>query len=68
MNAQSIGEIAGLVWKYLQTNGKSTLRALEKEVEAPTDLVPMAVGWLAREGKIEIGQEKRSVQIWLVEA
>jgi hypothetical protein len=67
MNIQTIGEVAGLVWNFLQSNGKSTLRVLEKEVDASPDLVQMAVGWLAREGKVEIEQEKRSIKVWLAD-
>jgi hypothetical protein len=28
-------------------------------------VVFMAIGWLAREGKLEFGQENRSTQVWL---
>ena len=63
-----IGETAGLVWKFLQSNGDSSLSALEKGVEAPRSMVSMAVGWLAREGKIEVKDEKRAVRIILRDA
>ena len=63
-----IGETAGLVWKFLQSNGDSSLSALEKGVEAPRSMVSMAVGWLAREGKIEVKDEKRAVRIVLRDA
>jgi hypothetical protein len=63
-----IGETAGLVWNFLQSNGDSSLSALEKGVEAPRSMVSMAVGWLAREGKIEVKDEKRAVRIVLRDA
>ena len=63
-----IGETAGLVWNFLQSNGESSLSALEKGVEAPRSMVSMAVGWLAREGKIEVKDEKRAVRIVLRDA
>ena len=63
-----IGETAGLVWNFLQSNGDSSLSALEKGVEAPRSMVSMAVGWLAREGKIEVKDEKRAVRIILRDA
>ena len=65
---KTIGETAGLVWNFLRSNGESTLSTLEKEVEAPRSLVSMAVGWLAREGKIELKDEKRAVRITLRDA
>jgi hypothetical protein len=49
-----IGETAGLVWHQLDKNGPRTLAQLAKDVDAPRDNVMQAVGWLAREGKIEI--------------
>jgi hypothetical protein len=63
-----IGETAGLVWNYLRSNGDCSLSALEKGVEAPRSMVSMAVGWLAREGKIEVKDEKRAVRIVLRDA
>lgn len=65
---KTIGETAGLVWNFLRSNGESTLSTLEKKVEAPRSLVSMAVGWLAREGKIELKDEKRAVRITLRDA
>jgi hypothetical protein len=65
VDTQSIGETAGDVWKFLEDHGKSTMTAVEKGVKAPAELVPMDVGWLAREGKLEMAQEKRSVYLWL---
>jgi len=62
-----IGETAGLVWDFLQSHGESTLTGLEKGVEAPKAMVSMAVGWLAREGKIAVKDEKRAVRISLRE-
>jgi hypothetical protein len=66
-NTQTIGETAGAVWEYLKDHGKSTLRAVQNGVESPAGTVPMAVGWLAREGKVELAQEKRTMYIWLKE-
>ena len=65
MEIKTIGETAGLVWNFLRSNGECSLSALEKRVEAPRSIVNMAVGWLAREGKIEVKDEKRKVRISL---
>jgi hypothetical protein len=66
MDIYMIGKTAGLAWQYLATHGKTTLRTLEKEIDAPPGIVFMSIGWLAREGKIELGKDKRSIYIWLV--
>ncbi|MGB7947630.1 MAG: winged helix-turn-helix domain-containing protein [Candidatus Binatia bacterium] len=62
---EAIGETAGLVWEFLRSNGESSLSALEKGVKAPRSAVSMAVGWLAREGKIQMKDEKRTLRIAL---
>jgi hypothetical protein len=67
INPQAIGETAGAVWQYLKDHGKSTLKALERGVGAPAEAIAMAAGWLAREGKVEVAQEKRSIYLWLRE-
>ncbi len=64
---QAIGEAAGQVWSVLKRQGKASLSAVEREVDAPQGLTHMAIGWLAREGKIEIGQDKRAISLWLTE-
>jgi hypothetical protein len=50
-----IGHVAGEVWAALQKDGELTLVALKKAVKAPPDLVVAAIGWLAREDKLEFG-------------
>jgi winged helix-turn-helix protein DUF2582 len=64
---ETIGETAGQVWNFLRSNGDCSLTALEKGVKAPKPMVSMAVGWLAREGKIAVKDEKRAVRISLRE-
>ncbi len=54
-----IGEVAGEVWHALDQGGPMTLTHLAKKVGAQRDTVMQAVGWLAREGKIEIEEAKR---------
>ena len=62
-----LGETAGKIWERLQRNGKSTLTELETKVESPKALTHMALGWLAREGKLDFCAEGRAVKIWLRE-
>ncbi|HNX49539.1 MAG TPA: winged helix-turn-helix domain-containing protein [Thermoanaerobaculaceae bacterium] len=60
-----IGEAAGKVWHFLDEHGRSSLATLENGIEAPRGMVLMAVGWLAREGKVELAQEGRTTIAWL---
>lgn len=65
---ESIGTVAGLVWQYLVDHGPVTLSKLAREIDVPRDMVMQGVGWLAREGKIEFHEGRRSKLISLVEA
>ena len=48
-----IGTAAGVVWRYLEQHGPVTLFQLKKELELTGTQVERAIGWLAREGKID---------------
>ena len=56
---QQVGETAGAVWHALADHGPSSLAKLVERVGGNRDLVMQAIGWLAREGKIEIAETKR---------
>ena len=64
---QAVGETAGRVWQVLYRNGKSSLSVVKRETKIPEPLVLMAVGWLAREGKIDFHRQGRALQLWLKE-
>ncbi len=55
-----IGQTAGAVWQLLSQKGPQSLAKLVKEVDAPRDTVMQALGWLAREDKIEIEEDNRT--------
>jgi len=61
----SIGEIAGRVWLYLSQNGKVSASKLIREVGTPRDSTQRAIGWLAREDKINIEKAGRTEKIFL---
>jgi hypothetical protein len=56
----SIGEMAGVVWSTLSQNGPMTMAKLVKAIGEPRDTIMQALGWLAREEKINIVEEHRS--------
>ena len=51
MITTKIGENAGLIWNALQ-DGALTLKALKKATKLKNDDLNLALGWLAREGKV----------------
>ncbi len=55
-----VGETAGLVWHILSQNGSLSVAKLVKATGEPRDVVMQALGWLAREEKIQIEEEGRS--------
>lgn len=54
MNKRSIGTNAGFIWNLLNNNQKWNIKQLCKESGLPEKEVYCAIGWLARENKIEI--------------
>lgn len=54
-----IGEAAGAVWKTLNKNGPLSVAKLAEATNVNRDLFMQALGWLAREDKIDINETKR---------
>ncbi len=62
---EQVGGAAGEVWHLLNQGGPQTLAQLKKKLNGSSELLGFAVGWLAREDKLEILQEKRSILLRL---
>lgn len=62
---EQIGETAGIVWNLLADHGQMSPAKLAKAIDAPRDVVMQAVGWLAREDKVEIEESSRGRVICL---
>jgi hypothetical protein len=60
-----IGDVAGDVWQLLTERNGQSLAAIKKSIDAPADVVLAAVGWLAREEKLEFEESRRSVMVSL---
>lgn len=60
-----IGEVAGYVWDFLKSEGASSVTAITDAIEAPSTKVYMAIGWLAREDKIEFEDAGRGKKVRL---
>ncbi len=59
-HVMQIGETAGAVWETLTDSGPLTMAKLVRVIGQPRDLVMQALGWLAREDKIWIEEDRRS--------
>ena len=62
---QQIGETAGAVWRVLNENGALSQAKLLERVGGNRDLALQAIGWLAREDKLDISETKRGRTIGL---
>jgi hypothetical protein len=60
-----VGEAAGKVWQALSAEGPQTVAQLKKQLNGTSEVVNFALGWLAREDKVEIIQDKKTFKIKL---
>lgn len=61
----TIGHAAGDVWNLLNEKGPQTLTDVKKSLTASSDVILAAVGWLAREDKLEFSTSGKTVKIGL---
>ncbi len=60
-----VGETAGKIYQALSSGGPQTVSQLKKKVDGSGELVNFALGWLAREGKIDMVMEKKNIHVQL---
>lgn len=60
-----IGEVAGEVWDFLESEGESSVSAIVDSVDASRSKAQMAIGWLAREGKLQFEENGRGNSVRL---
>jgi hypothetical protein len=65
---EKIGETAGEIWKILQDKEKLNIAQLPKLLNKNEMLGYQALGWLAREGKINYHTKGKSTFISLIES
>ena len=63
--SDNIGNVAGTIWNYLETNNEATVTKITREIGATERSVLMGIGWLAREGKLDFNQRKQGTYITL---
>jgi hypothetical protein len=54
-----IGETSGMIWHVLDQKGPLSTSKLVKMIDQPRDTIMQAIGWLAREDKIDIEDTSR---------
>ena len=64
MNVETIGLWAGAVWNALNdANGTLDVKGLKKATKLKEKEVFAAIGWLAREGKVNIVADEAEKQV-----
>ena len=62
---EQVGETAGKIWHLLDDSGPQTLAQIKKKFNGSGEVVVFALGWLAREDKVDISQDKKSLKVAL---
>ena len=60
-----VGDTAGKVWHILNDSGPQTVAQLKKKLNGTGDVLNFALGWLAREDKVDIVADKKSFKVSL---
>ena len=60
-----VAHTAGVIWHALNGKGPVKFTALQRQTKLPAPLLHMGLGWLAREGKVELTPNGRSFYITL---
>ena len=62
---EQVGVTAGEVWHVLNDFGPQTVAQLKKRLNGSGELVGFALGWLAREDKVDISPDKKTFKVAL---
>lgn len=66
MNVEIIGNWAGLVWEALNGKGQLGVKALKRATKLKEKEIYAALGWLAREGKLNVEETETDVMVTLL--
>ena len=64
MFTEKIGTNAGLIWAALE-NGELQIKAVKKATKLTEKDLNLALGWLAREGKVSFREEEKELFVSL---
>ncbi|MBQ2235999.1 MAG: winged helix-turn-helix domain-containing protein [Muribaculaceae bacterium] len=67
MNVEIIGNWAGAAWNALNdAQAPLGLKAIKKATKLKVNELYAAIGWLAREGKIEVKETEADIEVTLL--
>lgn len=62
---EAIGDAAGKIYRYLEAQGSRSVSQIQRDTRLSQSLTYLALGWLAREGKVRFAQERRALLVSL---
>lgn len=64
----TIGQSAGQIWEYLSgsKNCEATLTKMKKDLDLKGNFAELGLGWLAREGKVDISKSGATTKVKLL--
>jgi len=65
---ERIGKTAGEIWTFLRQTNEVAISRLPRVLKEKTAVVYQALGWLAREGKVEYRTEGKRTLVSLTES
>jgi len=71
MNVETIGNNAGLIWQALSTADALGVKQIKKATKLKDKELFAALGWLAREGKVNIcadDEDEKELVVSLIQA
>jgi len=60
-----IGIVAGEIWHFLDKKGEVYLSQLFEGLDKPKEIILMSLGWLAREGHVQVKMEGEQYKVKL---
>lgn len=69
MTVEQIGTFAGEVWKALAEQDANSIKTIKKATKLKEKEIYAALGWLSREGKLNLGDagDPKEVDVVLIE-
>lgn len=65
MDKEQIRNLAGIVWRTLNEKGKLSFKDLQRETMLDSESVSTAIGWLAREDKINFDEQNGTTAFYV---
>ena len=59
--------VPGKLWSYLKEHGETSVYKIKKDLKLPDSMLYIGIGWLLKEGKLEIKRDGGSLKVRLIQ-